>query len=228
MAERRNANTHGAERGLNRFEGFSDAVFAIALTLLIVEIKVPGSPQGPQGYTDLVKAMAEQWREHLALVLCYLVIGAYWVQHHYSGRIYAKSDHWFSAINLLFLLAIVAIPYPIRVWCFHVGTEFEPTASVTLVVGLALTACTWMAKWFYGLPGRRVMDERLAPDFLRQMTRRYGLATLVQIAAVPIAIVAPRAGVAIGLVCVAFFLLPQPKPRYNPGEEPSEEERLSE
>jgi uncharacterized membrane protein len=228
MAERLSQNTHGAERGLSRFEGFSDAVFAIALTLLIVEIKVPGSPQGPQGYTDLVKAMAEQWREHLALVLCYVVIGAYWLQHHYSGRIYAKSDHWFSAINLLFLLAIVAIPYPIRVWCFHMGAEFEPTASVTLVVGLALTACTWMAKWFYGLLGRRVMDERLAPDFLRQMTRRYGLAALIQIVAVPMAVMAPRVGVAIALLCVAFFLLPQPKPRYNPGEEPSTDERLSE
>jgi uncharacterized membrane protein len=44
MAPRPPANTHGAIRGLNRFEGFSDAVFAIALTLLIVEIKVPGSP----------------------------------------------------------------------------------------------------------------------------------------------------------------------------------------
>jgi len=227
MAERQTANTHGAERGLNRFEGFSDAVFAIALTLLIVEIKVPGSPEGPHGYTDLAKAMAEQWREHLALVLCYVVIGAYWVQHHYSGRIYAKSDHWFSVINLLFLLAIVAIPYPIPLGASTLGTRFEPTAGVTLAVGLALTACTWMAKWFYGLAGRRVMDQRLAPDFLRQMTRRYGLATLVQIAAVPIAIVAPWAGVAIGLLCVGFFLLPQPKPRYIPGEEPSEEERLS-
>jgi uncharacterized membrane protein len=228
MADRPQGDTHGAERGLNRFEGFSDAVFAIALTLLIVEIKVPGSPQGPQGYSDLVTAMAEQWREHLALVLCYVVIGAYWLQHHYSGRIYAKSDHWFSAINLLFLLAIVVIPYPIRVWCFHLGSHFEPVASVTLALGLAATACTWMAKWFYGMSGRRVMDERLAPDFIRQMTRRYGLATLVQIAAVPIAAIAPPAGVAIALLCVAFFLLPQPKPRYNPGQEPSTQERLSE
>lgn len=161
--QRTDAKTHGAERGLNRFEGFSDAVFAIALTLLIVEIKVPGSPQGPHGYSDLARAMAEQWREHLALVLCYLVIGVYWLQHHYSGRIYAKTDHWFGAINLLFLLAIVVIPYPIRVWCFHLSTGFEPVASVTLVAGLALIACTWMAKWFYGLPGRRVTDQRLAP-----------------------------------------------------------------
>ena len=140
--------TYGAERGLSRFEGFSDAFFAVALTLLIVEIEVPGSPHGPRGYSDLVEAMAEQWREHLALVLCYIVIGAYWLQHHYAGRIYAKSDHWFSAINLLFLLAIVVVPYPIRLWCFHVGTRFEPVASVTLVADLALTACIWMGSGF--------------------------------------------------------------------------------
>ena len=85
-----------------------------------------------------------------------------------------------------------------------------------------------MAKWFYGMPGRRVMDERLAPDFLRQMTRRYGIATLIQIAAVPVVIVVPRVGVATALLCVAFFLLPQPKPRYKPGEEPSEAEKLNE
>jgi uncharacterized membrane protein len=228
MAQYPHGRTHGAERGLNRFEGFSDAVFAIALTLLIVEIKVPGSPEGPHGYSDLAKAMAEQWREHLALIVCYVVIGAYWLQHHYSGRIYAKSDHWFSAINLLFLLAIVVVPYPIRVWCYHLGTQFEPVASVTLVSGLALTACTWMGKWFYGLSGRRVMDQRLAPDFLRQMTRRYGIATLVQITAVAVAAAAPRFGVALAMVCIGFFLLPQPKPRYRPGEEPSTEEKLSE
>ena len=226
MAQR--GKTYGAERGLSRFEGFSDAVFAIALTLLIVEIKVPGSPEGPHGYASLAKAMAEQWREHLALILCYVVIGAYWLQHHYSGRIYAKSDHWFSVLNLLFLLAIVVIPYPVRAWCFHLGTRFEPTGALTLVVGLALTACTWMAKWFYGMPGRRVMDERLAPDFLRQMTRRYGIATLLQIAAIPIELAVPRGGVALALLCIAFFLLSQPKPRYKPGEAPDPEEVTAE
>ena len=97
---------------------------------------------------------------------------------------------------------------------------------MTLVAGLALTACTWIAKWFYGMPGRRVMDERLAPDFLRQMTRRYGIATLIQIGSVPTAIAAPRVGVAIALLGVAAFLLPQPKPRYRPGQEPSPKEKM--
>ena len=60
------------------------------------------------------------------------------------------------------------------------------------------------------------------------MTRRYGIATLIQIAAVPVTIMAPRVGIGIALLCAAFFLLPQPKPRYKPGEEPSPEEKTSE
>ena len=72
------------------------------------------------------------------------------------------------------------------------------------------------------------MDERLAPDFVRQMTRRYGIATLIQIVAVLVVIAAPRIGVAFALLCVAFFLLPQPKPRYKTGEQPNEAEKLNE
>jgi hypothetical protein len=84
-----------------------------------------------------------------------------------------------------------------------------------------------MAKWFYAMPHRRIIDERLTPDFLRQMSRRYAVATVIQIAAAPVAIVAPRTGVGIGLLCVMYFLLPQPEPRYQPGEEPSPEEKTS-
>jgi hypothetical protein len=60
------------------------------------------------------------------------------------------------------------------------------------------------------------------------VTRYYEIATLIQIAAVPVVLAAPRVGVAIALLCVAFFLLPQPKPRFKPGEEPSAEEKANE
>jgi uncharacterized membrane protein len=220
------AKNFGAIRGLSRFEGFTDAVFAIALTLLIVEIKPPGAPDGADGYESLLHAMAEQWREHLALLFSYAAIGAYWLQHHYTGRIYARSDHVFGLINLLFLLAIIVVPYPIRVWCFHLGTPFEPTAAVTLTAALAFTAVAWMMKWFYGMSGgRRVMDERLAPDFLKQMTRRYGISTVIQIAAVPVAVALPRVGVGIAVLAVVWFFIPQPSPRYRPGQEPDRKEK---
>ena len=102
------AHTFGAVRGLKRLEGFSDAVFAIALTLLVVEIKPPGTPEGPEVGASLWHAIAEQWREHLALLISFFAIGVYWLQHHHSGRIYVHSDHGFSAINLGFLLAVMA------------------------------------------------------------------------------------------------------------------------
>ena len=82
--------------------------------------------------------------------------------------------------------------------------------------------------WFYAMWGSRLMDQRLAPNFIQQMTRRYGIGTLIQIAAVPVVAIAPRLGVAIALLCVAFFLLPQPKPRYKPGQEPSPDQKLDE
>ena len=57
------------------------------------------------------------------------------------------------------------------------------------------------------------------------MWRRYGIGALIQVAAVPIAVVAPTVGVAIALLCVAFFLLPQPKPRYKFGEAPHSDDK---
>lgn len=71
------ASTQGVERGLKRFEGFTYAVFAIALTLLFLEIKPPGSPDGPPAGAHPERAVAEQWREHLALIVSFLGIGIY-------------------------------------------------------------------------------------------------------------------------------------------------------
>jgi uncharacterized membrane protein len=93
------ARTYGAERGLNRLTSFTDGVFAIALTLLITEIKPPGAPQGPQVTGNLLQAMTGQWRQDLALFMGFTVIGAYWLQHYYSGAIYTKTDHVFGLLN---------------------------------------------------------------------------------------------------------------------------------
>jgi uncharacterized membrane protein len=216
------ARTYGAERDTSRLMSFTDGVFAIALTLLITEIKPPGSPEGPDVVASLLDAMTGQWREWLALLLGFWVIGAYWLQHYYTSAIYAKTDHVFGLLNLTFLFAVVVVPYPLRVWSFHLGTPHESTASVALAVGVTLLALGWMAKWLYALPHRRIIDDRLTDEFIGQMTRRYGIATLVQVVGIVVAFFVPLAGVAIVLAAVLFFLTPQPRPRYKPGQEPPE------
>src|SRR3954470_4877191 len=150
------ARTYGAEGDTSRLMSFTDGVFAIALTLLITEIKPPGSPEGADPGPSLLAAMASPWREDLALLLGFFVIGAYWLQHYYTGAIYTKTDHVFGLLNLLFMLAIVIVPYPLRLWCFHLGTPHEQIASITLAVGVTLLALGWMAKWFYAMQHRRI------------------------------------------------------------------------
>jgi uncharacterized membrane protein len=225
--ERLMVSTQGAERGLKRFEGFTDAVFAIALTLLFVETKPPGSPDGPPAAVDAARAVAEQWPDHLALIVSFLGIGIYWLQHHYSGRLYTKSDHVFSLINLGFLFGIMALPYPVRLWAFHLGGPGEGQASAILAAALLLPSLFWILKWLYASPHRRLIDRRLAPDYVSQMTRRYVVGAAVLALAALIALAAPRFGLALSFAATAYWILPQPRPRYRPGEEPGEPERTS-
>lgn len=82
-------------------------------------------------------------------------------------------------------------------------------------------------KWFYASRHRRLIDRRLAPDYVTQMTRRYVAGTAVLALAVLIALVAPRLGLGLSFAATAYWILPQPKPRYRSGEEPSEEERTN-
>lgn len=219
------ASTQGAERGLKRFEGFTDAVFAIALTLLFLEIKPPGSPDGPPAAADVARAVAEQWRDYLALIVSFLGIGIYWLQHHYSGRLYDKSDHILSLLNLGFLFWIMALPYPAGLWAHHLGTPGEAGASRILAALLFMPSLFWMLKWFYAKSGERLIDRRLAPDFVRQMTRRYTTGASVLALALLLALIAPRLGLALSFATTAYWILPQPKPRYRSGQEPSKEER---
>jgi hypothetical protein len=74
---------------------------------------------------------------------------------------------------------------------------------------------------------RRLIDKRLDHEFLRRMTVRYANSVFAQALAVPIALFYPRSGVALTLGVAAFYLLPPSKPRYQPGQEPVEEERAS-
>jgi uncharacterized membrane protein len=83
-------------RSTTRLEAFADAVLAIAFTLSIVELKIPSA--GP-GYGS---RLMELWPSYLGFGLSALVIGIYWVNHHFSGAIYRTAGHWFLLATLLF------------------------------------------------------------------------------------------------------------------------------
>ena len=94
---------------MGRIEAFSDGVFAIAITLLVIEIGVPHI-QG-EG-TTLSHALLEQWPSYLGYAISFLQIGVIWANHHNRFRFIARSDHILLFLNILFLMCVAFIPFP--------------------------------------------------------------------------------------------------------------------
>jgi uncharacterized membrane protein len=78
-------------------ESFSDAVFAIAITLLVLEIKVPTLEDG--NGRSLASALLGLWPSYFGYVFSFVMIGIHWVQHHYVFKLYERSDHNFALLN---------------------------------------------------------------------------------------------------------------------------------
>ncbi|HTJ90483.1 MAG TPA: TMEM175 family protein [Acidocella sp.] len=192
----------GTERGTERVEAFSDGVFAIAITLLILEVKVPRSP----GATiDLLKELQQLWPSYFALVLSFVMIGIYWANHHYVFKLFEKTDHSLNLLNLLFLLCISFLPFPTAVLgSYMLDGSNQTTAATFYAFGLLLPALSWTLMWLYACSGRRLVDRRLEPRFLWILTAKYVVSVVVYSIAVYVSWVAFKLGLA---CCVGLTLL---------------------
>src|SRR5262245_670253 len=113
------------ETETNRIEAFSDGMFAIAITLLILEIKVPEPAVG-----HLTPALLKQWPSYVAFVLSFVYIGVMWMNHHRMFTHIRRSNDTLLILNLLLLLGITAVPFPTAVLAANLGTPDQRTAAV--------------------------------------------------------------------------------------------------
>jgi len=137
----RQEDDEAAEEGIGRILALSDGVFAIAMTLLILEIAVPAP-----GVTDLPKALLRLWPHYLAYVLSFVVIARFWVAHHVSFRLIARYDGVLVWLNLLLLMFVSFLPFPTAVLGAHNG---EPAAAVLYAAAVILTGTASTAYWWY-------------------------------------------------------------------------------
>ena len=207
---RRDSLPHeGVTRSTSRMEAYSDAVFAIAFTLPIVEIELP------KGSAPLAQQLAEQWPDYLGYGLAVLIIGIYWTHHHYSGGITRTSGHWFNIALTLFLAAVGFIAYPARLFAERLADPAQrSTAGVFLAVSLAGLAAAWWVKWTTGF-AKGHLDSRLDPGFVRRIQRRYNVSLLVNLAAAALAFVSWPLGLGLAMAVLLFYLVPPPTPIYR-------------
>jgi uncharacterized membrane protein len=210
-ARRDEIEGEGAIRGTARMEAFADAVFAIAFTLPIVAIAVPlVSRPGNLLASDLLSL----WPSLLGYLIASVIIGIYWVQHHFSGAIYRTTGHWFLLATVLFLTLIGFVAYPSRVFAEHLpDPAARPAGAQFLVITLSVTAATWLLKWTVGrLRGQ--VDARLDQDYVRRLDRRFRLLTMGHLIAAVAVFVRWEAGLALSALLTLELFRPPETPRY--------------
>jgi uncharacterized membrane protein len=162
---------------------FSDAVFAIAITLLVVDIRVP----------DVVENAAEEIKSSngkiLSFAISFLVIGLFWMGHHRLFRYITALNRPLIFLNLLFLGTIAFLPYPTAL--LFAGNTRAPAAPAFYASCVAGAGLLELAVWLYATHTKGLVPASVSPAF-----RRYELAQLlptpvVFLLSIPVAFVAP-------------------------------------
>jgi uncharacterized membrane protein len=153
----------------NRVEAFSDGVFAIAITLLILGVVVPTSERGRLGH-DLL----ELWPSYVAYGVSFVTIGIIWVNHHEIFRQVGRVDRTLLFINVLFLMLVAFIPFPTRVvadFVRHPGDR-RP-AALAYGITLTVTALLFNTLWRYVSGKRGLLREDADPRVVSGITRSF-------------------------------------------------------
>jgi uncharacterized membrane protein len=148
--------------GLERILAFSDGVFAIAITLLILDIRLPGA-EVHLSDAELFEQLKALWPKLFAYLLSFAVVAIFWVKHHATFRGVKAYDARLVWANMLLLLVVSFIPFPTAVMSAQRNGVAMAFYASTMAVGFALSAWIW---WHVG------MEDRLGPSDLDQTTRR--------------------------------------------------------
>ncbi len=198
----------GDTRETARIEAFSDGVFAIAITLLVLDLRVP--PQASQ--VPLGGWLAAQWPSYFAFVDSFATIGIMWINHHRLFTLIRRADHTLLVLNGLLLLGVTVVPFPTALLA---SSLHRPDARVAAMVYAGTFTCIAIAfnlLWHSVASGSRLLDRRVDPNVARAITRAYAVGPALEGLAFGLAAVSVTASIALTVALALFFALPS-RPR---------------
>jgi uncharacterized membrane protein len=183
---------------LDRFNAFTDGVFAIAITLLVLELTVPSAD------ARLLPALAEQWQEFLGYLISFVFIGGIWVSHAGLTKLMRQADGVSYGIDLLMLLFVGVLPFSTNLMVTHLSGPDVEAAVVIYGVNVLLASLTLSLLMFYIASERSLVVDGVADETLEAKVRQRWVVIALNVVAIAIAIVLPLA--AVGLYLVMTFL----------------------
>jgi uncharacterized membrane protein len=150
-----------------RLEAFSDGVFAIAITLLVLDIAVSGDA----GH-HLLRSIGELWPSYLGYVASFATIGATWLGHNAITEYLDRADAAFVRLNLLLLLVVSFLPFPTRLFADYIGQDSPERVAVTFYgISLLLAATLLLVLWRYAVRAHLVRPDA-ADEEIKLLTER--------------------------------------------------------
>jgi uncharacterized membrane protein len=186
-----------------RLEAFSDGVFAVAITLLALDLTVKGPGIGNG---SLAHQLSDHWPSFAAYVVSFFTIGITWVNHHALFKTFAKTDRLLAFLNMLLLMFIVAIPFATATMAMYLrGGGADAHLAAALYAGvLEGMGLSFGAVFLWSLRSDR-RREPLPAGAARAAVLRFTIGSLVYLVTVAVAFVsAPAALVLIALVAVYY------------------------
>jgi len=203
----------------SRLETLTDGIFAIAMTLLVLNLQVPQIPAALVA-ARLPHELGALWPKVLSFVLSFVVVGVYWVGHHNQFHYIRRVDRSFMWINILFLLAIAFIPFSAGLLGAFVRQQL-----VVAIYGLNLVAvgATLSLIWWYATTDHRLVDADLPPLAVRAGGRRILLGVGLYLLAVALVFVNTWLSVALYILVPILYILPGRIDRHLQGRPPAVE-----
>ena len=194
-----------------RAEAFSDGVFAVAITVLVFGLRLPGPRPG---CTVMTCQLLAAWPQYFAYVVSFLTIGIMWMNHHTILAHVERVDRPLLVLNLLLLMGIVAIPFPTVLVADNLTHDGGTTAVVTYGLVMIAISCGFAGLWIYVATHAPALGAALPPEALRKSIPGFTGGLLAYVAGTLIAVFfsAVAALIIFGLLAVYYLFEHLPSP----------------
>ncbi|HYX19511.1 MAG TPA: TMEM175 family protein [Thermoanaerobaculia bacterium] len=191
------------EKETGRIEAFSDGVFAIAVTLLVLELRVPHlADRGADG--SLGRALLAQWPSYVALATSFFTILVMWANHHRVFELVHRVDAPFLYANGLLLLVVTVVPFPTAILAEYFRKPGASVAAAVYAGTFVVAGIAFQLFWRTAISGRRLLKRNYSEERVQEISRRYWVGVPGYAAATIAAFVSVYLTVAI---CVALLVV---------------------
>jgi uncharacterized membrane protein len=194
-------------RGPERLEAFSDGVFAIAITLLVLEIRVPPAEDMADPKT-LISALGALWPSYVGYLISFVTIGIIWANHHNLFRLVARVSHGLALANLLLLLTVGFVPFPTALLAATLETPSAQIGVLVYAATFVAVAIAFNVLWYEIRTRRGVLRADVEPWSIVAISRSYRLGPPGYLVAFVGALISPVLGMAVIVVLTLLYLLP--------------------